>query len=429
MAEINFYLRDNKSKKETGIMMFLSYNKLRIKIKTLEDKINPKYWDNKSQRARQTKDFVEYPEFNEALKNTAATALTVYRKYKNDTGQYPAPETIKHLIRSELDGKVEPETKQPLTLVSFAEQLTKEIKSGAKLSLKGQKLSNSIYKIYNTNTGVLKSYQLTLSKPIQFEDCTHDFYIKFLKYLTDEKKYSVNTLGKHIRTLKAILSEAAYRGLHSKMDFKRFAAMTEEVDNIYLTPEDLDKLYNLDLSDNKRLERVRDLYIVGAWTGLRWSDCSRIKRENIKGDYIEITTQKTGQSVVIPIHSMVKSIMARYKDETENSLPEAYSNQKMNLYLKELGREAELNEVVTKERTKAGIKTITSYSKHSQITTHSMRRSFATNMYNAGIPTLTIMSITSHRTESNFFKYIKITPREHATKLLETWQRSDMKAV
>lgn len=76
------------------------------------------------------------------------------------------------------------------------------------------------------------------------------------------------------------------------------------------------------------LDRVRDLFLVGCWTGLRFSDFSRIAPENIKGDFIEIETQKTAEPVVIPIHTTVKQIMKKYKGKYPNSLPPAISNEK-----------------------------------------------------------------------------------------------------
>jgi len=55
------------------------------------------------------------------------------------------------------------------------------------------------------------------------------------------------------------------------------------------------------------------------------------------------------------------------------------------------------------------------------VTTHTARRSFATNMYKMGIPSITIMAITGHRTETAFLKYIKVTPQEHAEKMRDIW--------
>ncbi|MBC7914505.1 MAG: site-specific integrase [Pyrinomonadaceae bacterium] len=429
MADVNYYLRDTTAQKETGVMLFFSYIGKRFKIATIE-RIEPKYWDSENQKARQTKSFPTYPEFNQRLKDVSKICFDVYRKYLNDHDQqHPQQQTIKDLIKAELVEKIEPEKPVNYTLTTFADHLVNEIQSGRRLTKKGQPLSNSIYKIFKTHSSVLKEFQTKRKKTILFDDCTSDFYHDFLEFLRTDKKYANNTIGKHIRTLKAILKAADKLDLCTKTAYNEYTSITEDVNNIYLAPEELNHLYTLDVKGNSRLDRVRDLFLVGSWTGLRFSDFSTIEAKHYKNGFIEMRMQKTGKEVVIPIHPTVEAIMDKYKNVTENGLPPALSNQKMNAYLKELGELAELTEVVQKEQTKGGKKIIINRPKHDLITTHTARRSFATNMYNMNVPSLTIMAITGHKTESNFMKYIKVTPKEHAIKLREIWNREIMKVV
>ncbi len=117
---------------------------------------------------------------------------------------------------------------------------------------------------------------------------------------------------------------------------------------------------------------------------------------------------------------MVESILNKYDGE----LPDVPSNQKVNDYLKEVGEIAEINAPFKKSITKGGVKQTTVYKKWEVLSTHTARRSFATNAYNAGVPSLTIMAITGHKTETSFLKYIKVTPKEHALKLRNFWQKN-----
>lgn len=94
----------------------------------------------------------------------------------------------------------------------------------------------------------------------------------------------------------------------------------------------------------------------------------------------------------------------------------------MNTYLKELGKMAGFEQLVSESITKAGVTITTNHPKSELITTHTARRSFATNLCLDKFPTETIRKITDHRTESAFMQYIKVTPREHAQKLREHWQ-------
>ena len=135
--------------------------------------------------------------------------------------------------------------------------------------------------------------------------------------------------------------------------------------------------------------------------------------------------------VVIPIHPLLKLITNRYKDSSENYLPRSMENQVLNRHLKGIGAMLKSLQVrVPFERTQAGLKVVKRITKFELLTTHTARRSFATNAYLDGVPSITIMNITGHRTEVAFLKYIKVTPSEHAKILKEHWERtSHLKAV
>jgi len=144
------------------------------------------------------------------------------------------------------------------------------------------------------------------------------------------------------------------------------------------------------------------------------------------GDFIHIETQKTGQKIVIPIHWTVKAIMDKYQEQFENSLPPEISNVKMNAYLKEIGQKMDV--LHAKESiiiVKAGKTVQKKQMKWELLTAHTARRSFSSNMYKAGIPTITIMGITGHKTEKAFLRYIKVTPDEHAKILMRYFQKQN----
>jgi integrase len=213
---------------------------------------------------------------------------------------------------------------------------------------------------------------------------------------------------------------------------RKFKKLSQESDNIYLNEEELNEIYSLDLSENPRLERTRDLFIVGCWTGLRFSDFTAIKKVNIKGEFIHIRTSKTKEKVVIPIHWTIKEIMNKYEGIYDNSLPPAISNAKMNKYIKEVGElcTSKLHTIETQTITKGGIERTKSCKKFELISTHTARRSMATNLYEQLVPTLTIMQITGHKTEKAFLKYIKTSKEKHAKILQAHWQEArHLKAV
>ena len=105
---------------------------------------------------------------------------------------------------------------------------------------------------------------------------------------------------------------------------KKFSYSEIETDAVYVTEKELEILYKFDFSKTKRLENVRDLFVFGAWVGLRFSDFSNIMPENIieidSEYFIKIVTQKAKELVIIPCHPFVLNIFEKYK-HNPNKLP------------------------------------------------------------------------------------------------------------
>jgi integrase len=174
-----------------------------------------------------------------------------------------------------------------------------------------------------------------------------------------------------------------------------------------------------------KLDRVRDLFLVGCWTGLRFSDFTRINKNNIKKDRIEITTQKTNTKIIIPIFKIVRAILFKYNGD----LPRAISNQKMNEYLKDICKLIpELNVPSEKSLTKGGLKVVENKLKYELVQCHTARRSFATNMYLDNLQIYHIMGITGHQTEKQFLRYIKMTNDESANVIELHWENKYKKS-
>jgi integrase len=428
MAKFNFNLRDSSSNTETAIHLVIRWNNNRLVYPTNE-RILPKFWETDKkkrnfQRARETRLFPEYPEFNARLDKIEKDAKDTFRQYKNDNShQLPTVEVLRDLLNRKLNPNNSPVAKD---LFAFIERFIEEARQ--KVNSKTEKVfSDATIQIYRNTKKVLDEYKHKRRKRIDFDTIDLDFYYDFIDYLSNEIGYSSNTIGKHIKTLKTFMSEATERGINSNLAFrsKKFKVLSESTDSIYLNEKELSDIQGLDLSEHPRLERVRDLFLIGCWTGLRFSDFSNITADNIKGDFIEIETKKTAEPVVIPLHPVVKVIMRKYADQFPNSLPPSISNVKMNQYLKELGERLDILHVkVQTSITKGGKLVTTTKQKYQLLTTHTARRSFATNLFLDGLPPTTIMKITGHRTEKAFQRYIKITPTENAKILQLHWQNN-----
>ncbi len=226
------------------------------------------------------------------------------------------------------------------------------------------------------------------------------------------------------------MAEAVDLGFTNNLQFKhrKFVIDRVDTDAVYLNETELGILYKHNFSANKRLEQVRDLFIFGAWVGLRFSDYSNVKPENIvlidEEYFVKIITQKTKELVVVPCNPVVLEIFEKYKTN-KNKLPNGISNQKFNEYLKEVCRVAGLTE-------KGRLSTNPKLELWECISSHTARRSFASNYYLQGFPTIDLMKITGHTTEKVFLNYIKITKLDTARRLsihIKEWSKKMLKVA
>jgi integrase len=353
------------------------------------------------QRAKETRQFSGYAEFNTLLDNLEKAANNQFRTLLNDK-KVPTPD----LIRPALDSVLQKDSKQEKNLISFAEYLVENTdrKPQTKKQLR-QAIRN------------LREFKQYTKRSLHLDSIDLEFYDQFVDFLI-KKNYSKNSIGTFIKNIKVFMNEAVDRKLTTNLQFKnkRFKYMEEHSESIYLSESELKKLYDLNLSKSARLDKVRDLFIIGCYSGLRFSDLSQLRPENINelGNMVKVRTQKTDEVVIIPLNRYIKKILNKYGGNP----PAAYTNQKMNEYLKELGQLAGIDEDVIVTATKGGKRQSETFKRWQLITTHTARRSFATNAYLNSVPTISIMKITGHRTEKAFLKYIRISQEDNANKLL-----------
>lgn len=402
MPSTTFVLKEPKSTEPTLVYMLYWFNNIKLKYSTGQ-KISPKFWNPKKdkQRAKETRQFPGYAEFNTLLDNLESAADNQYRKLLNDK-IVPTPD----LIRPVLDKVLKKDNGQEKDLVSFGKYI---VESTDRKPWTKKQLNQAIR--------VLTEFRQESKRSLHFDSINLEFYDEFIDYL-NRKNYGKNTIATFVKNVKVFMNEAVDRHLTTNLQYrnKRFKATEEPSETIYLSEAEIKRIYTVDLKGNMRLEKLRDLFMIACSTGLRFSDLIQLRNENISNDgkTVKIRTQKTGEVVIIPLNGRVKQILAKY----EGIPPQLISNQKMNDYLKELGELAKIDDDILLSATKGGIRKSETFKKWQLITTHTARRSFATNAYLAGVPTISIMKITGHTTEKSFLKYIKISQEDNANKLM-----------
>lgn len=403
MATTNLYLKRPGKSGESLIVLSFSYHNRRLILSTGE-RIHPDKWNKRSEEMKRS--FTGSMEFNQLLRKFRERVEKTYLVL-SESGRIPEPEEIRDLINEERKPKTDIQK-----LIPAFEEFIREHRS--------IKQPNTL-RTYGTTLNHLKEFQTYTGRTLKFSSVDETLYIRFTSYLQDVHKLALNSIGTAIKNLKTFLRYANRRGWIERDSFREFKVVEEETQTIYLTTDELQTLFNLDLSQNKALERDRDLFLIGCFTGLRFSDFTQLRPENIQGDRIHIRTEKTGDSVIIPLHPVVRFILNKY----EMNLPRSISNQKLNKHLKEIGRLAGMDSKLMKSLTKGGRKVPEVLAKFELITTHTARRSFATNLYKGGFPSITLMKITGHKSESAFLKYIRIDKEEAANLLMNHWQNSD----
>lgn len=280
---------------------------------------------------------------------------------------------------------------------------------------------------YTTTLNQLEKFEKSIDYHFRIIEIDLKFHKKFTSYLSMECEYSGTLIEKYISQIKGFVKEAKMEGCDTSPEIEsaKFSYSRDESIDTYLNEVEIDLLFNLNLSENLTYSKVRDLFIIGVWTGLRVSDLKRLNTFTLSDNRLKISaTEKNNASVEIPIHPQLKQIIAKY-----NGVFPEISDQKFNLYIKEVCKIAGINNMILgrlKDPEK-NRKRLDYYPKYKLISSHTCRRSFVSNHYGK-IDDKTIMAITTHKSHAQFMKYVKTTSEEFASKMEHYWQvKADLK--
>lgn len=314
--------------------------------------------------------------------------------------------------RAEAEAKALKE-EQATNFNDFITQFIHECESGKRKKKGGTtNVSPGTVKSYKGFQAQFKEYQESRLRVIDFSDLTLDFYNDFRLFLTD-KEYSPNTIARMIKICKTICYAAEQLKLMDAGNVRSgFDVIYKDVDNVYLTEERIQELYEHDLSNRPAWEKVKDVFVVGCLTGQRVSDYKRINAKMIVtltdgNRYIKLKQEKTGNIVYIPLDYRVEAILSKY----DGTLPKVY-DQKINDHIKEIGEALGWTEIVELDEQRGAMEYIAKKRFCDLLKTHTCRRSLATNMQKAGASLSSIMAITGHSSEQQLKTYLKLDESE-----------------
>lgn len=416
---ITFILK-NKAAANSYIQIAVRFRGQLYKKSTGET-IPVKYWNAKKHRCSITRDFPRGLDVNDVLSKMEAAGNETVSFFRDYSGVPAAP-----AFWEKFDSIYYKGSNEKVYFVDYLNAYIEKIRA-----VRGE----STVKKYITAANKLAEYEQQTRRYLLLSDINIDFYNRFQAWLYSQG-FSANYFGSLIKNIKHVIREANYEGLCDLkgIEHRDFVTINEKADSIYLNEDELRRIYELEITPEsvraffgdeldareetaKRkaasMRIIRNRFIIGAFTGLRVSDYGRLSEANLTGNTIRIKTAKTGANVVIPIHPYVRAVLS------STDLDKRVSDQKINKHIKEIARMAGIDEEVTINRNIGGRNVQETHKKYELVCSHTARRSFATNAYKAGVPTIAIMKITGHTKESTFLKYIKVSAEENAAMLAE----------
>lgn len=342
------------------------------------------------------------------------------------------------LKQAEQLGK-EAEDRKKHNVKNFVVEHIRKIESGEVRTAKKEKYAKESIKNWQQFRRVfLDFYRI---RPFEWDDINETLADRYISYL-ESIGYMKYTLDKHISLFKTIVGVAERQGLHNNhlaASYLKSPQIREEdkAKEIYLTKDELSALYEMPLEGFE--EQVRDVFLIGCFTAMRFSDYSRIKKENIGftnsgTKVIRIKQEKTAGTVVIPIlDERLETLLKKY----DYNVPEVL-DQSLNRTIKEICKR--LSDTVPslgkKERTVLNLKERRSEMEARKkgielfkydeqgfpirprwelVASHTARRSCITNMYlSKKFSVQQMMSVSGHKTETMFYKYVKLSLDEYA---------------
>lgn len=470
-----FFLRSKREEGEAPLYTKIRRNGMQMYVCT-GIKVDIKEW-NKAQKSLSTMQRYEQTEagvkVHELQMQVMKAVNALYAEGKINTKEDKA--IIEEAMNNIVTGgtkevqrvKKIAEAKSRKYVIQFYEYFFSGISDGSISHGKNSEYSPGSIQVWKTFGMYLREY---CDVGITFEDIDKSFADRFTQYL-QKKGFMSNTINKNVTCFRKLCNLAAMEGYNKnavslKVWKDRTVKDTDKRAEIYLTEEEIDAIYNMELSGENEI--VRDIFILGYFSCQRYSDYSKLREENFmtydKGlGQITLTQKKTGRTVNVPI---VDDRVYELCDKYNYDFPKI-SEQKMNLKIKAVTallaesvpsfqekyvtvltaveKRSEKTYAKLLKKKESGIKftenerkwfgklnklaerrngaPLFEKNKHGEvirpkyelIASHTSRRSGATNLYKLGaLSNLEMRSITGHQSEKVFENYIRVGLSEQA---------------
>lgn len=389
-------------------------------IMTSEDK-KKSDWDYKEQRAKNRKSITAKDDLNKLL-DGLETSFKEFEVKMRSEKIVPSKDDFKKHYKSYFKNNTEVE--EETDFIKYIDDYIKYCEDNNTRAV-------GTIRNYRKVRGVLDKFRKDKFYKLTFERINMRFYNSFNEW-SETQEYSNNYRGDIIKNVKLFLRNAYDDKLTTNDIFrnKKFKTIREDADDTYLDKEELKKIYDLNLENHKGLEVVRDLFLIGCYTGLRVSDWESVNSKNIiEKDgfkYLEIMIKKTKRMAKIPVYQDCLNILKKYDFK-----PPKRSAPYISREIKKVCKKAGINQVIELSKPDGEKRKVVRGEKYQFISSHTARRTLCTLLHKEGVPSIDIMQISGHKTESSFLKYIKVTRSETAERLakIDFFKTNTLKAV
>jgi site-specific recombinase XerD len=306
------------------------------------------------------------------------------------------------------------------TLIEFLDYFINDCKTGVRLSPKRQIIKSSSLATYITSRSYIKQFEEQEGRHLILTEFNQRDIDKISDFLIIDCELAMNTHSKIMMDLLQVIKYAVHlkKLPPSRLIELKFDTRREDTDSIYLTEAEILELLAIGDFKNQIEEHVRDVFVLGCFTGMRFSDYSTLDAKSIRNNRLEFVQKKTGAKVTIPIHPTARQILEKYKF----TLPQVPPNNEFNRIIKLVGERLPSLHVpfikqITYKRERKQIQQM----KYEFLQTHTARRSFCSNEYLRGTDPMVIMAISGHKSHKSFMRYIKVSGEQFADKLEQIW--------
>ncbi len=395
MAQINFYIRkDMKSNANTCVVSYsLTLNNKRHR-KTMGFSVKEKYWSEVKQRVKpniKTDRYNLHKEYNSFLDKSESAAKEIFHKYALSNKKLTYEIFQKEWNLSNYNN-------QPST--NFITEYDRYIEISKPIRAKRTIMGHT------TTLNFIKDFEIENKLELTLENFDIQVFESFRNYSFTKKQITDNYFNTITSKIKAFMTWAYDREIHQNLAYKKFKAPERQKDIICLYNDELFKLYNHQFK-SKKLEKVKDVYCFGCFTGLRYSDIIDLKKEHLINGEIQKTIIKTREFSRIPLNRFAQEIIDKYLDYPFGLLP-TISEPKFNEYIKVACKEAKIDSPVNITRYSGGKVHNFTKPKYDLITSHTARKTFTTNSLIRGMNETIVKKITGHKKDENFRRYVKL---------------------